>query len=83
MKKLDLTLDWTGLVFLGGNCFLRVGGWGGGVVIFFLVCKKITFSTFPQRAIFFPLGRRGGGEGVVDFFTLLCCLLVLFYVCHF
>ena len=36
----------------------------GAVVLFFLVCKKIAFSTFSQQAIFFHLGR-GGGEGVV------------------
>ena len=35
----------------------------GGVVLFFLVCKKIAFSTFPQQAIFFHLG--GGGRRVV------------------
>ena len=35
----------------------------GAVVLFFLVCKKITFSTFPQQAIFFHLG--GGGRRVV------------------
>ena len=43
---------------------------------FFLDCKKIAFSTFPQQAIFFSFG--GGGEGGsynIDF-TLLCCLLV-------
>ena len=33
------------------------------------MCKKISFSTFPQQAIFFPFfgggggGRRGGGGG--------------------
>ena len=79
MKKLDLTLDWTGLVFLGGNCFLRVGG--GGVVIFFLVCKKITFSTFPQRAIFFPLGRRVGRGGGGSRFLYSSLLFVGFVLC--
>ena len=38
-----------------------VGG-RGGLYYFFLVCKKISFSTFPQQAIFFPfLGGGGGG----------------------
>ena len=55
---LDWTLDWTGLdwFFQGGGIFFRVGG----VVLFFLVCKNITFLTFPQQAIFFPLGEGGG-----------------------
>ena len=35
----------------------------GAVVLFFLVCKKIAFSTFSQQAIFFHLG--GGGRRVV------------------
>ena len=50
-------LDWTGLLF-------REVIWGGGlgaVVLFFLVCKKIAFSTSPQQAIIFHLGRGGGG----------------------
>ena len=54
-------------------------------MLFFIVCKKITFSTFPQKAIFFLFlgrGREGGGKYYIDF-PLLCCLLVLFYVCHF
>ena len=45
----------------------------GGGVLFFLVCKKIAFSTFPQQAIFFHLGE-GGGK---DFTLLLACVLVL------
>ena len=42
---------------------------------FFLDCKKIAFSTFPQQAIFFFIWGREGGSYNVDF-TLLCCLLV-------
>ena len=34
----------------------------GAVVLFFLVCKKIAFSTFPQQAIFLHL--EGGGRRV-------------------
>ena len=49
-------LDWT--VFFRGYFFFE----GGRVVLFFLVCKKIAFSTFPQQPIFFPL-RGGGGKG--------------------
>ena len=52
-------------------------------MLFFLVCKKITFSTFPQQAIFFLFWGRGGEGGSITDFPLLCCLLVLFYVCHF
>ena len=48
---LDSGLDWTGLdgIFFGGGSEFFVGG---EVVLFFLVCKKIAFSTFPQQAIF-------------------------------
>ena len=49
-------LDWSGLCFLRGVIFF----WSGWVVLFFLVCKKIAFSTFPQQAMFSSLG---GGEG--------------------
>ena len=42
---------------------------------FFLDCKKIAFSTFPQQAIFFSFGGGKGGSYNIDF-TLLCCLLV-------
>ena len=35
----------------------------GAVVLFFLVFKKLAFSTFPQQAVFFRL--RGGGRRVV------------------
>ena len=35
----------------------------GAVVLFFLVRKKWRFQPFPQQAIFFHLGRGGGGEG--------------------
>ena len=49
------------------------------VVLFFLVCKKIAFSTFPLQTRFFHLG--GGGRRVVliyiDFTFLLVCLSVL------
>ena len=74
---LDQTLDWTGLdwtSFQGGNFF-----WGGGlgaVVLFFLVCKKIAFSTSPQQAIIFHLGR--GGRGVV---SLVCLFLLHWSLC--
>ena len=56
------------LFFWGG-----VGGGGLGVVSFFLVRKKIAFSTFRQQAIFFSFGV-GGGK---DFTFLLVCVLVL------
>ena len=56
MENWNCTLDWTGLFFLRGVIFF----WSGGVVLFFLVCKKIAFSTFPQQAMFSSLG---GGEG--------------------
>ena len=51
---------WTGLFFRGGNfCFVL----GGGVVLFFLVCKKKScFKPFPYRDIF-SLGVEGGGGG--------------------
>ena len=68
MENQDWTLDWTGLVFKGVIFFFE----GGGFVLFFLVCKKISF---PQQAIFFHLGG-GGGEGK-DFTFLLVCVLVL------
>ena len=76
MENQDWTLDWTGLVFLGGfYFFLRVGGGGA---LFFLVSKKLTFSTFPQQAIFFPL--RGGG-GVVLYRLYFSLLFVGFVLC--
>ena len=53
------TLDWTGLDFIFFRGVIFFFG-GGGVVLFFPVCKKVAFSTFPQQAIFFHLG---GGEG--------------------
>ena len=48
--------DWTGL-FLGGLLIFWEGG-RGAVVLLFLVCETIAYSTFPQQAIFFPLGGR-------------------------
>ena len=50
-----MKVDWTGLVFFIN--FFRVGG---GFVLFFLVYKKITFST--NRVYFFLW--EGGGVGV-------------------
>ena len=55
-----------------------------GVVLFFLVYKKITFSTFPQQAIFFPLGGRGGWgweRGIVLYRLYSSLLLVVFVLC--
>ena len=62
LENLDWTLDWT--FFLGANVYLGGGG-VRTVVLFFLVCKKIAFSTFPQKATFFSFGAGGGGRGVV------------------
>ena len=80
MKNQDWTLDRTGLdIFWGGSLFVCLfvffflGGGGLGVVSFFLVRKKIAFSTFRQQAIFFSFGV-GGGK---DFTFLLVCVLVL------
>ena len=51
-------LDWTVFFFFGGGGFFFWRVEGGGVVLFFL---QITFSTFPQQAIFFLfLGGEGG-----------------------
>ena len=72
MENLDWTLDWTGLFFWGGLFFFE----GRGGYIIFLVCKKITFSTFPQQAIFFPLG----GGGVVLYRLLYSSLLFVGFV---
>ena len=68
MEKLDWTGLWTGLdwFFEGGNFFLE----GGRVVLFFLVCKKIAFSTFPQQAIFLHLGGRGEGRTLLFFLSV-------------
>ena len=41
----------------------------GAAVIFFLVCEKMAFSTFPQQAIFFHFGA-GGVERVVLLYRL-------------
>ena len=53
-----------------------------GFVLFFLVCKKIAFSVFPQQPIIL-LG--GGGKGVVLyslysslFFVGFCFMFVIF-----
>ena len=59
-------------------------GGRGGVVLFFLVSKKITFSTFPQQAIFFPLGAGGGGgweRGLVLYRLNSSLLFVGFVLC--
>ena len=75
---LDSGLDWTG--FLGGSFFFRVGG----VVLFFLVCKNITFSTFPQQAIFFPFpfeGEGGWERGLVLYRLYSSLLFVGFVLC--
>ena len=55
-------LDWTGLDWTGLDWFFLLIslGWGGGFVLFFLVYKKITFST--NRVYFFLW--EGGGVGV-------------------
>ena len=37
----------------------------GAVVLFFLVFKKLAFSTFPQQAVFFRLGGGGSKEGSI------------------
>ena len=66
-------MDWTG--FFRGYFFFE----GGRVVLFFLVCKKIAFSTFPQQPIFFPLGR--GGRGVVLYRLYSSLLFVGFVLC--
>ena len=66
-------LDWTGLLF--GEVILGGGGLGA-VVLFFLVCKKIAFSTSPEQAIIFHLGR--GGRGVV---SLVCLFLLHWSLC--
>ena len=51
---------WTGLdFFLRGVIFFFGGGEVSVVVLFFLVFKKLAFSTFPQQAIFFRLGAEG------------------------
>ena len=65
---LDWTRIWTGLDFFLGRVIFFGGG--EGVVLFFPVCKKIPFSTFPQQAIFFHLVRGGGGEGLYVSFSL-------------
>ena len=72
-------LDWTGLFFGGGRgrgIFFLEGG-GGGVVLFFL---QITFSTFPQQAIFF-LFWGAGGRGVVLHRLYSTLLFVGFVLC--
>ena len=51
------------------------------VVLFFLVCKKITFSTFPQQAIFFPLGGRWEGGEVLYRLLYSSLLFVGFVLC--
>ena len=64
MENRDCTLDWTGLstgLDSGVIFFFRVGA---GVVLFFSSLQKITFSTFPQQAIFFPFFAGGWGGGV-------------------
>ena len=76
---------WTGL-WTGLDCYFRAvifleGGGAGGAVLFFLVCKKITFSTFPQQAIFFPLGGGGGGREVVLYRLYSSLLFVGFVLC--
>ena len=58
--RLWTELDWTGLFFRGVIFF---GGGVGAVVLFFLFRKKWRFQPFPQQAIFFHLGRGGGGGG--------------------
>ena len=58
MENKDWTLDWTGffrgVIFFGGL---------GGVVLFFLVSKKITFSTCTPTGYIFSFGGRGVGKG--------------------
>ena len=73
---------WTGLdwFFRGVIFFFRVGG----VVLFFLVCKNITFSTFPQQAIFFPFpfeGEGGWERGLVLYRLYSSLLFVGFVLC--
>ena len=69
-------LDWTGLdFFFRGVIFF--GGEGVGVVLFFLVWKKIAFLTFPQQAIFFHLVFIWGGREGLYFSFSLCFSLRL------
>ena len=49
-----------------------------GFVLFFLVCKKIAFSAFPQQAIIL-LG--GGGKGVVLYRLYSSLFFVGFVLC--
>ena len=49
-----------------------------GFVLFFLVCKKIAFSAFPQQAIFFI---RGWGKGVVLYRLYSSLFFVGFVLC--
>ena len=54
----------------------------GAVVLFFLVFKKLAFSTFPQQAVFFRLG--GGGRRVVLYrlyFSFSLCLVLDWSLC--
>ena len=52
---------------------------GGGECIIFSSLKKITFSTFPKQAIFFPL-VEGMGKGVVLYMLLYSSLLLVGFV---
>ena len=76
IENQDWTLDWTGWTFFRAVvCLFVCLFFGGGVggCTFFLVRKKIAFSTFRQQAIFFSFGV-GGGK---DFTFLLVSVLVL------
>ena len=51
-----------------------------GFVLFFLVCKKIAFSAFPQQPIIL-LGGGWGGKGVVLFRLYSSLFFVGFVLC--
>ena len=66
LENRDWTLDWTGLdwtFFEGGN--FSGGGVVGTVLLFFVVCEKMAFSTFSQQAIFFHFGAGGKGCSIL------------------
>ena len=68
LENRDWTLNWTGLdwtgLFLRGVIFLG-GGVVGTVLLFFVVCEKMAFSTFSQQAIFFHFGAGGKGCSIL------------------